>query len=117
MKAKPTTQSRVHSATQKQVPNAPAKRLKVPFGAAIETILPAPASSAALLNLFDHRATVAAIQSWRFGIAIPPQWAIELVEQRSLARHQVTVAELKKISPRREHQGLTNLRRWRASQA
>ena len=52
----------------------------------LEWLLPPPIAGRDLVELFDRRATFAAIKSWRFGQCAPPQWAIEILDRKLAAR-------------------------------
>lgn len=56
-------------------------------------------SRGTLLELFEHRASFAAITAWRFGWRGPPQWAVDLIGDKLATRAARDAAEFAKIRP------------------
>ena len=105
------------SALTKQVRLTPAKALTVPFDRAIQVLLPAPINPEKLVALFDGRATYAAIKSWRYGVASPPQWALDVLEAKTRERANAMLQPIKEVTPRRNYNGTLALAAWRVKQA
>lgn len=87
---------------------------------AIYILMPEP-SRAKLLALFDDRATVSAINNWRYGHTKPPQWVIALMLKRldeftAEAREAMrSIAPIKRTS--RGERGSRQLAAWRERKA
>lgn len=69
-----------------------------PFYAAIADLLPTPIAHTALVALFDYRATVGAINGWRYGRRSPPQWAIDILKMKGEARARRTLNNIARLS-------------------
>lgn len=58
------------------------------FRLLLERLIPPPIPRAALLELFDNRATFAMIDAWRYDNAMPPQWARDLLAKKIAAHYE-----------------------------
>jgi hypothetical protein len=98
------------------------KRQKVSAGldAAIRQLYTPPISRDTLLNLFNNRASFAAITAWRFGWRAPPDWAADLLKAKlrtraaELLHHETTITARKGPHGWR---GAETLAKWRERQS
>ena len=58
------------------------------FRVLLERLIPPPIPRAALLELFDNRATFAMIDAWRFGNVKAPQWARDILAKKIAAHYE-----------------------------
>ena len=75
---------------------------------------------AAAEALFDHRASYAAIKTWRFGWNRAPQWAVDLIRSKIEARRREGAALQAAIKPGNRGSGAAGtkaLAAWRARKA
>lgn len=78
------------SHTRKHGKSLPANSPTREMDAAIRYLLPqyARIPRHALVTLFDYRANLATIKTWRFGWNRAPQWAVDLIRSKIEARRQ-----------------------------
>lgn len=79
-----------------------------------------PITQQKLLDLFNNRASFAAIRAWRYGWRAPPLWASELLRAKIRARAAATLAKESMI-PRRGpgpgERGIAELQKFRERQS
>jgi hypothetical protein len=89
------------------------------INAALLALYPSPIARKTLLELFEHRASFAAIEQWRFGWKTPPAWAAELLAAklaRRIAELNAAIASIPKRGPGPGERGAAHWRRWNARQ-
>lgn len=66
--------------------------------AAIDYLVPAPAKPADLIAIFDGRANYGMIRNWKYGLAFPPPWAMDLLQRRLNERAAQPLQKAKAIA-------------------
>lgn len=87
------------SAPQNHHASLPKKRVTREMDDAIQRLIGKQPSRGALLDLFDNRATAAAIKAWRYGWRGSPQWAVELIRSKLAAQARADLAAGAKLRP------------------
>lgn len=77
---------RAHAGPRQYPAPVPQEPLTNPAGAAIEYLLPPPIGRQEAIDLFDGRASFAAINAWRHAHANMPQWAKHILASKIDAR-------------------------------
>src|SRR5580693_7649396 len=108
------------SRPQKHGNSLPKHKVSGGINTALLALYPSPIARKTLLELFEHRASFAAIEQWRFGWKNPPAWAAELLAAklaRRIAELNAAIAGIPKRGPGPGERGAAHWRRWRAKQA
>ena len=80
------------SGTREHRESLPRKLVTREMDAAIKRLIVGRITRGALLQLFDQRATFAAINAWRYGWRGAPQWAVDLIQGKLAAQAAADLA-------------------------
>lgn len=104
--------------TRKHCESVARKKVTTGLDAAIQLLHPAPVDRQTLIDLFDGRASYAAIRAWRYGWRTAPTWAAGVLKWKlGMRAAQMLAANVPERSKSRGAAGTKALAAWRERKA